>query len=146
MKPIYRAARGSDALRCAEIIREWGAETPWMVPLDDLEPMAASWRDLLETDTAWVAEADGKVIGFCVREDDNITGLYVARDGRRQGVGKALLDLAKANRDWITVWVYELNSRARHFYSREGLIDIGREKDEHSHLIYVETRWTRSSP
>ena len=70
-----------------------------MGPLDDLEPMAESWRDLLDTDTAWVAEMDGRVVGFCVREDDNITGLYVAGEARNLGVGKALLDLAKADRD-----------------------------------------------
>lgn len=116
-----------------------------MGPIDDLEPVAASWRDLLEADTAWVAEQEGRVVGFCVREDDNITGLYIETGARSQGVGKALLDLAKHKRDWITVWVYEENTRAVEFYAREGLKRIGREKDEHSPLMYLETRWDRSS-
>ncbi len=115
-----------------------------MVPLDELGPMAASWENMLETDTAWVAENEAGVIGFCVREDDNITGLYVARAAQSFGIGKALLDLAKVDCDLITVWVYEKNSRARAFYRREGFVKIGREKDEHSHLMYVESRWNRS--
>lgn len=140
----FRKARAADAPFCASIICAWGAETPWMVPIDDTETVAASWRDLLETDTAWVAEISGHVVGFCVREDHNITGLYVRSDARSLGVGKGLLDLAKVGRDWITVWVYELNELARAFYRREGLRDIGREKDEHSHLIYREMRWKRA--
>lgn len=115
-----------------------------MVPIDDPEPVAASWRELLETETSWVAEKEGRVVGFCVRENDNITGFYVQSDMRSIGIGKALLNLAKSDRDWITVWVYEMNEKARAFYRREGLQNIGREKDEHSHLMYVEMRWTRS--
>ncbi len=140
-----RRSSGPDSISCATIIREWGQETPWMVPLDELEPMAASWYDMLNSDTAWVAESEGRVIGFCVRENDNITGLYVANDAQSCGVGRALLDLAKLNRDWITVWVYEKNVRARAFYCREGLVEIGREKDEDSHLMYVFGRWKRSA-
>ncbi len=141
----YRPSKRSDAVACATIIRDWGAATPWMVPLDDVEPQAAFWEEMLATDTAWIAERHGQVAGFCVREDDNITGLYVASEAQGFGAGKALLDLAKVNRDWITVWVYEKNLRARAFYAREGLVDIGREKDEHSHLMYIESRWTKSA-
>ncbi|MEP6068547.1 MAG: GNAT family N-acetyltransferase [Paracoccaceae bacterium] len=140
----YRPSKGSDAIACATFIREWAAETPWMVPVDDLEPMAQSWVGMLESETAWVAEREGRVVGFCVREEDNITGLYISPDAQSCGIGKALLDLAKTDRDWITVWVYEKNERARAFYRREGLVQIGREKDEYSHLMYIEKRWTRS--
>lgn len=141
----FRPGHPSDATACAQIIRDWGGETPWMAPLDDLEPMAASWRDLLRADMAWVAEKEGRVFGFCVREDDNITGLYVAQAARCCGVGKRLLDLAKADRDWITVWAYEANTQARKFYRREGLVEICREIENESNLMNVEHRWTRST-
>jgi len=114
-----------------------------MVPLDDVEPMAASWRDLLGLDSAWTATADGRVVGFCVREDDNITGLYVARRWRNSGIGKRLLDLAREERTWITVWAYDANTRARKFYRREGLVEIGREIQQGTGLIDVEHRWTK---
>ena len=145
MKFTTRRSSRLDSIACAAIIREWGEQTPWMVPLDELEPMAAWWQDMLETETAWVAENEGRVVGFCVREGDNINGLYVARYAQSFGVGKALLDLAKMDCDRITVWVYEKNSRAWEFYRREGFVEIGREKDEHSHLMYIESRWNRSS-
>lgn len=140
----YRTARGSDATACAKIIREWGDDTQWMVPLDSLEPMASWWRALLETETAWVAQKDRRVVGFCVREDDNISGLYVASDAQSCGVGKALLDLAKVDREWITVWAFEKNVLARKFYRREGLVEVGREQDANTGLVDVEHRWTRA--
>ena len=66
-----------------------------MVPLNDLDPMAVYWEGLFETNPVWVAERDGAVAGFCLRDDDNIGGFYVAREARRKGVGKRLLDLAR---------------------------------------------------
>lgn len=145
MSIAFRASRAADAVACAQIICDWGAETPWMVPIDERDAVAASWCDLLASNTAWVAERQAQVVGFCVREDDNITGLYVQKDARGLGIGKTLLDQAKVDRDWITVWVYEMNTLARAFYRREGFRDVSREKDEHSHLMYIETRWERAT-
>lgn len=146
MPCTYRSAEPADARACSLIIRDWGEETPWMVPIDELEPMARFWSGVFSHDLAWVAETEGRIVGFCARSDDNISGLYVARDARSSGVGKALLDLAKANRDWITVWAYEKNEDARRFYRREGLVEISREMetfDDGSCLMDVEHRWTR---
>ena len=84
------------------------------------------------------------MVGFCVPEDDNITGHYIARAARHFGAGKRLLDLAKAERDWITVWAYEANTLARKFYRREGLMEIGRENQKGTNLVDVEHRWLRS--
>jgi ribosomal protein S18 acetylase RimI-like enzyme len=144
----YRKGRPRDARACAQIIHNWDAEVPWMVPLDTLDSMTEFWRSLLGTAAAWVAENNGEVVGFCARNDDNIAGLYVDRHARNCGVGKRLLDLAKADRDWITVWAYEANTAARKFYRREGLIEISREMevyDDGSRLMDVEHRWTRQS-
>ena len=142
----YRRARASDARACATIIRDWGEETSWLGPVDELEPMAAFWAELLSSETAWVAERGGAVIGFCVREDDNIGGLYVARAARGRGVGRALLDRAKEDRDWITVWAYRANAAARRFYRREGLVEISCEPEEETGLMNIEHRWTRGAP
>ncbi len=142
----YRQAERSDAIACCQIIRDWGDETPWMVPIDHLESMVRFWGDLFESDLAWVAEENKRIVGFCARSDDNISALYVAREARNFGVGKALLDLAKTNRDWITVWAYEKNEKARKFYLREGLVEVCREMevfDDGSSLMDVEHRWTR---
>ncbi|MCH9807839.1 MAG: GNAT family N-acetyltransferase [Alphaproteobacteria bacterium] len=140
----FRTGDPSDALACAKIIRDWGDESPWLDPLDDLQTLAAFWRGVFEKDLVWVAEENGVIVGFCVREDEFICGLYVDREARCCGVGRRLLDLAKFDRDWIIVWAYEANMRARKFYRREGLVEICRELEKDTNLMNVEHRWTRS--
>ncbi|MEL6588074.1 MAG: GNAT family N-acetyltransferase [Pseudomonadota bacterium] len=140
----YRPGTAHDGAACAQVIVDWNAETPWLGPMNDFATVAAWWRGCLRhVPTSWVAEDNGAVVGFCVREDDNITGLYVCRAARGTEVGKHLLDLAKRDCAWITVWAYDKNVRARQFYRREGCIEISREVDDRTALIDVEHRWTR---
>ena len=142
----YRTAEESDGRACAEIVRDWSLETPWLGPLNDFERVVEWWTGcLLHVDTSWVCEDSGKVVGFCVRQDDNITRLYVSRDARARRIGKHLLDMAKVDREWITVWAYEQNPRARKFYRREGCVEISRETEARTGLVDIEHRWTRST-
>ncbi|MBV7377856.1 GNAT family N-acetyltransferase [Maritimibacter dapengensis] len=150
MSTIYRPARPDDATACARIIREFVAATPWWPRLGPQPEVVAAWRHSFSSqDPSWVAVGHGAVVGFCLREDDNISGLYVSANARSRGIGKHLLDLAKQNRDWITVWAYEKNTRARAFYKREGLVEVGRETttfDCGTTLVDIEHRWTRPAP
>ena len=145
----YRPAMPSDAAACSQLIRDWDDETPWLTsPLNPPDVMAQFWGEMFEAALAWLAETDTRIVGFCARCDDNIAALYVAREARNRGVGKALLDLAKADRDWITVWAYEKNEKARQFYRREGLVEVSREIEvfsDGSRLMDVEHRWARST-
>ncbi len=144
MTETYRLAEGRDGVACARIVQEHGQETPWLGPLFDLERLETWWSGCLQhVPTAWVCVREGAVIGFCVRQEDNLTALYVARAARGQGIGKALLDLAKAERDWITVWAYEENPRARAFYRREGCVEVSHEVEEGTGLVDIEHRWQR---
>ena len=145
MTPHIRSGQQSDVVPCVDILRDWAEETPWMAKLDDRQPMLAFWRDLFETDLVWVAEIEGRIVGFCTRDDDNIGALYVAKEARNTGIGKRLLDMAKADRDWITVWAYEENKHALRFYAREGLVEVSREVEEESNLVNIEHRWTKLS-
>lgn len=144
MTYTYRSATARDGEACARIVCAWSEETPWIEPVRDFDGVVAFWSGFLHNvPTSWVCVSDGDVVGFCAREDDNIGGLYLAKTARGQGVGKHLLNLAKEDRDWITVWAYALNDRARKFYRREGCLEISREIDERYGLEDVEHRWTR---
>lgn len=142
-----RSGKKSDALACVDILRNWADETAWMAEMGELEPMQAFWMDIFEEDLVWVAEIDERIVGFCTRgvDDgaDNIGALYVIAEARGAGIGKRLLDMAKKDRDWITVWAYEKNERARKFYKREGLVEISREIEKSSNLVNIEHRWKR---
>lgn len=116
-----------------------------MVELDERESMQAFWADLFRTDLVWIAEVDDLIVGFCTRDDDNIGALYVIAEERGTGIGKRLLDTAKKNRDWITVWAYEENKCALRFYKREGLVKVRCEIEKESNLMNIEHRWTKPS-
>lgn len=141
MRCTIRPGTPADATACARIIRAWGAETAWMVPIDDLEPVAAFWADLFVKYPVWVAERDGAVLGFCQREDDYIGGLYIAREDRGQGLGKRLVDHAKAGQARLVAWSYEANTEARRFYRREGFVEFAREVEQSSGLMNVGHVW-----
>ena len=56
-------------------------------------------RGRLEGDsTGWVAERDGRVVGYLVLTGDWVDDLFLAPGETGQGIGAALLDLAKAQR------------------------------------------------
>ncbi|MCV0427727.1 MAG: GNAT family N-acetyltransferase [Roseibium sp.] len=132
-----RSGQQTDVAACVDILRDWAAETPWMAELDERQSMQRFWSDIFRTDLAWIAEMGNRIVGFCTRNDDNIGALYVVAEARSTGIGKRLLDMAKADR--------EENLHALRFYKREGLVEIGREIESESNLMNIEHRWTRPS-
>jgi GNAT superfamily N-acetyltransferase len=115
------------------------------VPDDVLEGLSVeqreiAWRKMLtDTDgstTIFVAERDGRILGFCAlatptRDEDahertaELGAIYVDPSSWRSGVGGALMDAALdqlRNGDWsdITLWVFAENTGARAFYAHYG--------------------------
>lgn len=74
----------------------------------------------------WLAEdADGALIGFLHLADDWLDDLYVHPAHQRDGVGSALLGLARALRPaGFELWVFAANTPARAFYARHGLLEL----------------------
>ena len=84
-------------------------------------------EDVLPHRAVWVADADGDVVAVMALDDRWLDDLYVRPDHAGQGVGSALLDLAKALRpDGFELWVFEVNTPARRFYERHGLVAVER--------------------
>jgi len=78
-------------------------------------------------DEVWVAEHDGAVVGYARFTATWLDDLYVAPRAASQGVGSALLALVKAQRpDGFCLWVFEMNTPARAFYARHGLVELER--------------------
>lgn len=89
----------------------------------------------MATDEVWVAEVDGEVVGYLRMTPTWLDDLYVTPSHAGQGIGSALLDLAKARRpDGFSLWVFEMNTPARAFYTRHGLVERehtdGRDNEE----------------
>ncbi len=75
----------------------------------------------------WVAERDGDAVAYVILDAEWLDSLYVRPDQTGQGIGSALLDLAKERRPGgFDLWVFETNVRARRFYARHGLVETER--------------------
>jgi GNAT superfamily N-acetyltransferase len=87
---------------------------------------AEEWRTHLELEDRliWVAEVEGRVVGFASVLDEELRMLYVDPFAQGAGVGSDLLETAKAARARELV-VFEANGHGRHFYEDRGWRDAG---------------------
>ena len=82
-----------------------------------------------------VAEAAGRVLGFCMVEADELYQLYVGRAGRGAGVAAALLSEAETRMraaghslGWLSCAIG--NDRAIHFYEKSGWRCVGQTTEQ----------------
>jgi GNAT superfamily N-acetyltransferase len=77
--------------------------------------------EMVPAHEVWVAEMDGRIVGFGALTDDLLGHLYVHPEAQNQGVGTALLENAKQQRPvGFRLWVFQKNEGARRFYERHG--------------------------
>jgi GNAT superfamily N-acetyltransferase len=93
------------------------------VPDEAAEPIATGIR---RNEEVWLAEQDGRLLGFLAIEHSPNLGapvlqkLHVEPAEQNRGVGTALLEKAKELRpDELYLWVFQKN-RARRLYERHG--------------------------
>ncbi|MBV1886418.1 MAG: GNAT family N-acetyltransferase [Parvibaculaceae bacterium] len=81
----------------------------------------------------WVAEVSGQVVGFValVPTEDagedvwEVGGLFLDPAFHGQGIGKALMDKAVADKGPLKVEVFQRNSIGRRFYAAYGFVASG---------------------
>ncbi|GAW51421.1 MULTISPECIES: GNAT family N-acetyltransferase [unclassified Nocardioides] len=122
---LLRPAVETDATAIAEVqiaSRREATMPPGIHP--DHEVHAWLTAKLAE-DELWVAEVDGVVAGYARMTATWLDDLYVAPPYARRGVGSALLEVVKAQRPGgFCLWVFEMNTPARDFYARHGLVEL----------------------
>ena len=123
---ILRPATAEDAAAIAVVHRTaMRVSLPFLPELHTAaEDFAYFSERFLPGNTIWVAERDGKVVGYIGFDPDWINHLFVHPDAQRQGLGPQLL--AKALEDGRTrrLWTFQQNTRARRFYEARGFVMI----------------------
>lgn len=75
----------------------------------------------------WVMEQRGVIQGFISLLDSYVGGLFIHPDFQRGGVGKALVQKARAEKGELSVGVYDKNITAHRFYHKMGFCETCRE-------------------
>jgi GNAT superfamily N-acetyltransferase len=109
------------------ILSDWIEEMLWMPRLHSRAQDRAFCLHLVETMAVWAVQPDHQVLGFLAQEGAEVPALYLAPAARGRGLGKALLDEAKAANDGcLGLWTFQANTGAIRFYSREGFSEVAR--------------------
>lgn len=74
----------------------------------------------------WVWEEGGAVAGFVSLVGSEVGGLFVDPVCQRRGIGRALIEQARALRGALDVEVFELNGQGRAFYAAMGFVLVAR--------------------
>ena len=121
---LLRPAVAPDVPAMAAVQLAARAAAPMPPGLHPLEEVRAYLAARLADSEAWVAEADGEVVGYARFTRTWLDDLYVAPGHQGAGVGGALLDLVKARHPaGFSLWVFEQNTPARAFYAARGLLE-----------------------
>ena len=137
-----RPARPADAAACAAILNGWIDATPWMPRVHPAEEVVRHYREtVLPAQEVLIAGREAAE-GFLALDGSLVSALYVASPGK--GLGRALLDAAKAMRARLELWTFLANGGARRFYEREGFGEVRRTTgDNEEGLADVLLGWER---
>ena len=89
----------------------------------------------------YMDECKNEIEGFVGLDQEYIAGIFVRKEARSGGIGKALLDFVKEKKQELTLNVYRKNERAVRFYEREGFHIIERTTDESTGEKEYLMRW-----
>ena len=125
---VLRPAESDDVPAIAEVFRaSREAAMPWLPALHTPDEDLAFFGGQVREHAAYVAELDGRLVGFAVVDEatHELDHLYLAPDVRRRGIGRALLDHARARHDGpLELWAFAGNRAARDFYAVCGAVEL----------------------
>lgn len=136
-------ATPAEAPAIANILTGWIAATPWIPRVHSRRSEKEFARILVDRGWTKVARDRGRALGFLARDGAEVHALYLSPAARGQGIGKALLDEAKAVCPELSLYAFQANEGACRFYRREGFSEEfrtdGAGNDEH--LPDIRFRW-----
>jgi GNAT superfamily N-acetyltransferase len=120
-----RPAEAADAGAVADVYLA-SFKATYDFPLAHTDDQVRAWiRDVVvPAGGTWVAvDPFDAVVGMMDVVPGTLDQLYVRPDRLGEGIGRALLDVARAHsREGLTLYTFQVNARARRFYERNGFV------------------------
>jgi putative acetyltransferase len=108
---------------------------PWLAGRHTPAQDRSFFRDHVFADCAVWGVIDDAVIGFIAFREGWIDQLYVLPQWQGQGVGQALVQVAKAAWPRLQLWTFQRNALGRRFYAKQGFVVVmesdGSRNEEH---------------
>lgn len=132
-----------------ETVRMWRESKERAIAKEDMhsfENHVSFLNNILSKDNKiYIAIYNKKVIGIIAFNDHEINQLYIHIDYQGKGLGKSLLELAKANsKGRLTLFTFEVNKKAQSFYEENGFKIIGRGYENEENLDDIKYEWVGS--
>lgn len=117
---MIRKLQRTDIDKVADIWLDTNLKAHYFISGQYWENNVGLVKEMLSQSEVYVYENEQKIQGFIGLSDEYIEGIFVPAEMQSQGVGKLLLDFIKDKKEKLRLNVYQKNTRAIHFYQREG--------------------------
>jgi len=120
---MIRRAAPRDADEIADAFAASLGMLTFLPPLHTEEEHRRFITEIIPADhELWVAEEDGRIVGFAAVGERTLGHLYVHPEYQNRGIGSRLLDKTKElHPHGFTLWTFPANEGACRFYERHGL-------------------------
>ena len=117
---MIRKLKKADINRVTDLWLDTNLKAHEFIPFQYWKNNYDAVKEMLPQAEVYVYENDNKIQGFVGLNDEYIEGIFVSDEMQAQGIGKLLLDFVKNRTAKLSLNVYQKNTRAIHFYQREG--------------------------
>ncbi|MCB2291519.1 GNAT family N-acetyltransferase [Clostridium sp. CS001] len=94
----------------------------------------------------YIAIGNNIVVGMIAFNENELNQLYIHIDYQGKGLGRRFLELAKANSNGkLTLFTFEINDKAQHFYEKNGFKIIGSGNENEENLNDIKYVWVDKS-
>jgi putative acetyltransferase len=116
---MIRPLQASDLAGVAEIWLNTNLKAHDFIPAEYWQDHFEQVKQMLPLAEVYLYEEQGEIQGFIGLSGSYIAGIFVCGQAQSRGIGRKLLDYAKAGKNRLELRVYQKNARAIAFYRRE---------------------------